>query len=230
LVGDFQYTTERRERPAQNALFLFKTKSYSRGWTLISTLALNPVVSYKILPQLSIGAGVYYLYASNEFSRMINQSALGASDAKFSFEGDGGGYGYNLSILLYPEQMFSLGIAYRSKTHVDQELDVSLKNLSPLLHPYTGGSNLSVEAETSLVFPQALSFGFAYRPSASLTIGIEFEWTEWSDFKKMDLDLKNEYPEAGITDFSVNFDYKDIWMYKIGAEYEINDNYSVRIG
>jgi len=34
LVGAFQYTTERSERPRQNALFLCITSSYSRGWTL----------------------------------------------------------------------------------------------------------------------------------------------------------------------------------------------------
>jgi long-chain fatty acid transport protein len=197
---------------------------------LISTFAINPVMAYRPLPQLSIGAGIYYLYASNEFTRMIDQSALGAEDAKFSFEGEGGGIGYNLAILLYPEKKFSFGIAYRSETTVDQDVDVSLKNLSPVLQAITGDSNLNIDAETSLDFPQSISFGLAYRPINSLTIGIELEWTEWSSFERMDLDLDDEYPQAGIYDISIDFDYNDTWFYKFGVNYELNDNYSIRFG
>ncbi|KJS33278.1 MAG: hypothetical protein VR64_02775 [Desulfatitalea sp. BRH_c12] len=197
---------------------------------LISTLALNPVFAYRIMPQVSLGIGAFYLYASNEFERMIDQSALGASDGKFSLEGDGGGFGYNLGVLLFPGQRISFGMAYRSKVDVDQDLDIRLTNMAPALQPLTGGSNPKFAADTDLEFPEVFNFGLAFRPMEALTLALECEWTGWSSFERMAVDLRQEVPQAGITDFAMDFDYKDTWIYKIGVAYELNANYCLRAG
>lgn len=197
---------------------------------LISTFAANPVFAYRITPQVYIGIGVYYLYASNEAERMINQSALGFSDGKFSLEGDGGGLGYNMGLLLFPDSKISFGMAYRSKVDVDQDIDLRLTNLAPALHPFTGGPSADFDAESSLVFPEVLSFGLAYRPTDSLTVAVEFEWTGWSSFDRVDVDLKNEIPQAGISDFILDYDYKDTWFYKVGIDYRLTPEFSIRAG
>lgn len=197
---------------------------------LISTLALNPVIAYRLLPQVSIGVGAFYLYATSESERMIDQSALGFSDGKFSMKGEGGGFGYNFGVLLFPGQRISIGMAYRSKTDVDQKIDIRLTNLAPALEPLTGGPNADFNADTTLKFPEVLNFGLAYRPARSLTLSLEFEWTGWSRFDRMDVYLRHELPEVGVTDFTIHLDYKDTWFYKIAANYELNPNISIRAG
>lgn len=197
---------------------------------LIGTLAVNPVFAYRVSPSLSFGLGLFYIYASCESARMIDQSALETEDGKFTLKGQGGGFGYNLSVLIHSGQKISFGVAYRSGVEVDQDVDISLTNLAPAFQPLTGGSSLDIDAETSLDFPQVLSFGIAYRPTDSLTVGLEIEWTEWSRFNRMDLDLKKEIPSAGISDFAIDFDYQDTWFFKIGAEFKIKDNYFLRGG
>lgn len=197
---------------------------------LIGTLAVNPVFAYRVSPSFSFGLGFFYLYALFDSERMIDQSALEAEDGKFSLEGQGGGFGYNLSVLIHPGQKISFGVAYRSGVEVDQDIDINLTNLAPALQPLTGGPSIDIDADTSLDFPQVLSFGTAYRPTDSLTVGLEIEWTEWSRFNRMDLDLKKEIPSAGISDFAIDFDYRDTWFFKIGAEFKIKDNYFLRGG
>jgi long-chain fatty acid transport protein len=197
---------------------------------LIGTLAANPVLAYRPFPWLSVAAGFFYLYSSTESARMIDQSALGAEDGRFSLEGDGGGYGYNFGVLLFPGRRFSFGLAYRSGAEVDQDVDVHITNLAPFLQPFTGGSAFRTDAKTSLDFPPVLNFGMAYRPTKSLTFGLEFEWTGWSSFDKMDVDLREEIPQAGVSDFSVDFGYKDTWIVKMGVELAIKDNYYLRGG
>ena len=197
---------------------------------LISTLALNPVFACKVLPHVSIGAGAFYIHATNESERMIDQSALGFSDGKFALKGKGGGFGYNLAVLLFPGREISFGMAYRSKTDVDQEVDIRLIDLAPALHPLTGGSSADFNADATLRFPESLNFGLACRSSRFLTLSVELEWIRWSRFDSMEVDLRHELPEAGITDFTVRFDYKDTWLYKIGADYEMNPNISIRAG
>ena len=197
---------------------------------LIGTLAANPVLAYRPFSWLSVGAGFFYLYSSTESARMIDQSALGSGDGKFSVEGDGGGYGYNFGVLLFPGRRFSFGLAYRSGVEVDQDVDVRINNLAPFLQPFTGGSGFHTEAKTSLDVPPVLNFGIAYRPTKSLTFGLEFEWTGWSSFDKMDVNLREEIPQAGFSDFSINFGYKDTWIVKVGVELAIKDNYYLRGG
>lgn len=197
---------------------------------LISTVSVNPVFAYRIVPQAFIGFGVFYLYTSNEAERMIDQSDLGFTDGRFSMEGDGGGLGYNLGLLLFPEGKVSFGIAYRSKVDVDQNIDIRLMNLAPALHPLTGGSGVDFDAETSLEFPEVLSFGIACRPTNSLTLALELEWTGWSRFDRVDVDLQNEIPQAGISDFVLDYDYDDTWFYKIGIDYKLTSELSIRAG
>ncbi|MFW6333431.1 MAG: OmpP1/FadL family transporter [Thermodesulfobacteriota bacterium] len=198
--------------------------------SLISTLSASPVVAYRVFPWLSMGAGFYYMHAWNEAERKVDQSALGAEDAAFSLEGDGGGFGYNFGILLFPERRFSFGAAYRSKADVDQDIKIRLENLAPALQSATGRSDIKVDADGTLDFPEVLSVGAAYRPTEALVVCLEFEWTGWSRFERLALDLHEEIPQAGLTDFAIDFDYEDIWFIKIGADYKINHQFSIRGG
>lgn len=102
--------------------------------------------------------------------------------------------------------------------------------LAPALHPFTGGPGKDFDAESSLVFPEVLSFGLAYRPTDSLTVAVEFEWTGWSSFDRVDVDLKNEISKAGISDFILDYDYKDSWFYKVGIDYRLTPEFSIRAG
>ncbi len=198
--------------------------------SLISTLAAGPVLACRVLPWVSVGAGFFYMHAWNEAERKVDQSPLGAEDAEFSLEGDGGGFGYNFGILLFPEQRFSFGAAYRSKADVDQDITIRLKNLAPALQTVTGRSEIEVNADGTLDFPEVLSFGIAYRPTSAFTFCLEFEWTGWSRFERLELDLHEEVPRAGLTDFAIDFDYEDIWFIKIGADYQVTQKYSIRCG
>lgn len=203
---------------------------YADTENLITTLAVNPTFAWEIKPGLSIGLGVFYMYSRNESERMIDQSMAGAGDAKFSLDVDGGGWGYNLGILVKPSEKFSFGIAFRSGVKADQKGNAELENIAPALQPLFGGSQFKTEAHITLDFPDIASLGFAYRPTEKLTLGLDFEWVGWSSFDKLNLDFENEVPGGGFSDASTILDWKDIWMVKIGVEYLLNDRISLRTG
>lgn len=203
---------------------------YADTESFISTMAVNPTFAWQIKPGLSIGLGVFYMYSKNEAERMIDQSLAGAGDAKFSLDVDGGGWGYNLGILVTPSKKFSYGIAFRSGVKVDQSGDVKLENIAPALHPLFGGSHFKTDARITLDFPAIMSLGFAYRPTEKLTFGLDVERVAWSSFDKQNLDFENEVPQGGFSDASTILDWKDIWMFKIGVEYQVNDRIFLRTG
>ncbi|MEJ2658375.1 MAG: outer membrane protein transport protein, partial [Desulfobacterales bacterium] len=101
---------------------------YAETENQITTLAVNPTFAWQIKPGLSIGLGVFYMYAKNEVEKMIDQSLLGANDAKFSLDVDGGGWGFNLGILVTPSEKFSYGIAYRSGVKIEQNGNIKIEN------------------------------------------------------------------------------------------------------
>jgi long-chain fatty acid transport protein len=80
----------------------------------IATISANPTIAWRILPQVTVGAGIDILYASQSSANMVDQSLLGAGDGRLSFKGWGVGLGYNLGILLFPGGKVSFGFAYRS--------------------------------------------------------------------------------------------------------------------
>ncbi len=196
----------------------------------IATVAANPTIAYQVLPSLSIGLGADYMYAKDEAQRMVNQASLGFGDGQFDLKGSGGGWGYNLGILFTPIEKVSVGFAYRSTIKVNFKGDVQLKNIAPSLQPLFGGSEFSSDMSTSMKFPDIISFGLAYRPTAKLTIALDLEEIKWSTFGSSTITLQNEVPQAGISSGSTELNWKNMWTAKIGAEYKATDRLSLRGG
>ena len=107
---------------------------------------------------------------------------------------------------------------------------MSLKNIAPPLQPLFGGSSFKTDVSSSLDFPQIVSTGIAYRPSNPWTIGLDFEWLDWSSFNQANLDLSTQVPEAGVTDTTIDFDFRDTWQIKAGVEYQVTECLALRGG
>jgi len=196
----------------------------------VTTISVNPTVAWKVTPKLSVGFGIYYLHSFNTAEKMLDQSVFGASDGKFSLDADGGGWGYNLGILVAPFEKLHFGFAFRSKASVDQKGDVEIENIAPALQPLFGGAQFKTDVETGVTFPEIVSFGFACKPTARLTLTSDVEWVRWSRFNQQIIDFKNEVPAVGLSDILVDFDWNDQWLIKFGLEYYLTESIALRTG
>jgi len=196
----------------------------------IATIAANPTIAWQILPQLTVGAGVDILYASNTAATMVDQSALAAGDGRLSFRGWGLGVGYNLGILLFPGGKVSFGFAYRSGIRVKQEGTVALGKIAPALQPLFGGPVFRTDASTVVNFPEIFTWGLAFRPTSKLTVGVDVDWGRWSSFDETLFSVKNKVPAARFGDIPVNFKWEDAVAVKVGAEYRLTDRVALRGG
>jgi long-chain fatty acid transport protein len=203
---------------------------YASIESFIATLSLTPSIAIEVFPGLSLGAGIEYMRALNKAERKIDQSLVNYGDAKLEIEADGGGWGYRLGLLFKPYENLSFGVAYRSEIDIDQDGDLKLSRISPMLQPLFGGSSFKSDIETTLDFPQVVDIGIAYRPTKKLTLAFDAEWVGWSSFEEAVLDLETEVPGAGFSDSSAPLDWEDVWFLKLGVEYEINDIYAIRGG
>lgn len=196
----------------------------------ITTITVNPTFAWQISPHLSIGIGAFYLYSDNTAERRVDQSAFGAADGDFDLDADGDGWGYNFGFLLKPWDGLSLGLAYRSHVDVDQSGNAELRNIAPALQPVFGGSKFKTNVDTTVDFPEIVSLGIAYRPTEKLIFGFDVEWVRWSRFDDQKLDFGDEVPAAGFTDTTVELDWNNQWLIKVGLEYSATDKLALRTG
>ena len=203
---------------------------YASTESATGTLCVNPTIAFKAGSNLAVGAGIFYLGEQSTGEKMLNQTALGAADGKMSVKGQGGGWGFNLGVILFPGQTVSLGLAYRSAVRIEESSTVTIENIAPALRPFFGGAKFETDADTVLHLPQVVNFGIAWRPTKSLTLSVEAEWTGWSSFDRMDVHLRQAVPAAGLTSSTVALNWKDVWIMKIGAEYQMTENLALRAG
>ena len=203
---------------------------YAATESAIATLCVNPVLAFKATSYISIGFGIFYLGEKSVAEKMLNQTAIGAEDGKMSLKGQGGGWGYNLGFILFPGGTLSFGVAYRSAVRIEESSTLHLENVAPALQTFFGGSQFETDADTVIHFPQVVNLGVAWRPIKSLTLSFDAEWTGWSSFDRVDLHLRKEMPQAGVTSSTIPLNWQDVWVIKVGTEYWITENFALRAG
>jgi long-chain fatty acid transport protein len=195
-----------------------------------ATTTINPTIAWQVMQNLSVAAGLDYMYALNNSKVMLDQSLVGAGDAEMMIESDGGGWGYNLGALITLNESFRIGIVYRSEVKIDSSGDLEINDIAPALQPAFGSSDFNTHVSSPFTFPDIYSLGIAYFPDDRLVIAFDVELVRWSTFKQSDLDLDDEVPAAGITDVSMPLDWKDSWQFKTGIDYMVSETLSLRGG
>ena len=203
---------------------------YASTDSFIGTFNVNPTFAWSPFSGFSIGLGVDYIYANSKSKRKIDQSFLGASDGRFEFKGDGGGWGFNLGLLYFVSEKVSLGAAYRSPVNARQEGTITLKDIAPILQPLFGGSRFKTNAEMTIHFPANITAGVAFRPTKRWTLDFDVEWINWSRFSKSHLDIEREVPAAGFTNVSTDLKWGSQWLIKLGVEHMLSEKLSLRGG
>jgi len=189
----------------------------------MSTFNFNPAISYQIMSNLSVAAGVDFILMDATLERKIN---LGSSDANQKFSGDGRGLGYNLGVLYDINEDTSLGASYRSEVSVGIAGDATFNLPSPALSttfPNTAG-------ETHITLPQQVHAGISYKGFEALIIEAGVRWEGWSSYDELKLDFEQSIPIIGITTMTYEKDWRDTWTGNIGAQYQLNDSVSLRAG
>lgn len=172
-------------------------------------ITINPAMAWKIVPSLSIGAGVMVNYVHMETSQGL-LAAQSPFTNFFNFNGDGWSAGYNAGILWQPIKKISIGANFRSsarvmlngQTHYEQQLAVP---------------NSHNPANMSLNFPLTAVAGISYRPTPNWNLEFDANYTDWSSFGTTTIYQQGSVPAAVKQNIPVNLDWQGSWMYEFGA-------------
>ncbi len=180
--------------------------------TELLTLNIAPSVAYKVLDWVSIGGGIDIQYAD---AKLTNAIYAGPIDVISKLEGDDWSVGYNVGVLFEPIPTTRIGIHYRSQ--IDHTLDGDV-NLSSRI------STTNSPGSADLNLPDIIAVGFAHEATPDLTLMAEYNWYGWSSFKEI------RVKRAGLADQVVGQNYEDTFSIAVGAQYKVNEAWTVRSG
>jgi long-chain fatty acid transport protein len=201
----------------------------------LKSFFFNPTLAWKVNDKISFGAGLQLAYSSVLLKQYILQWDPNGSGylnvGRLELDGNNTlDAGYNVGILIKPNDDFSIGVSYRSSVKVDYDGDADFTQIS------TGNSSLdSVVAtqlpqdqgvKTKIEFPPLLSVGVAFKGIEKWTFEVDLNWVGWSTFDALPFDFQKD----DVLDTSRPQKYEDKFSVRSGAQYSASENLSLRAG
>ena len=223
----------------------------------IYTFDMNPNIAWKVNDFLSVGAGISVQYAKAELGMGLKEQGMYLGHGKV--EADSWDWGFNLGIMISPTDKLRFGLAYRSAIEHDADGTTKLSGMNGnLTHgAFNGAVDQAISSlegqtfgmSTTIKTPDTVMLTGTWEATEQLRLSGLIRWANWSNFKE--LNIENEVPAsvlAGmgqvsqipnlpikldstmLTNVDVVNEWKDTWLFSVGADYKINSAFTVRGG
>ena len=185
----------------------------------LAVLNLQPTIAYKVTDDVSVGLGVNFYFGQLFMTRAALLGPPPTPEGDFHFRGSAWSYGVTPSVLWKINDQHSIGAFYRSPFTLDFGGDASVK-VAGRTAVGPSRSHLSVD------FPQMAGIGYAFRPVRPLKIEADVTWTDWNTLDSAVLRSGN----PAFNGSTLPADWKSGFSYRLGVQYDINDEWTVRAG
>ncbi|MDE6368825.1 MAG: outer membrane protein transport protein [Muribaculaceae bacterium] len=218
----------------------------------LKVFTVQPTVSWRITPKLSVGAGLMVSWGSVDLHKgLVTMESLNALQQLMVMTGqlpavlhtftttpasvvlDGSSdlaVGYNVGVMYDILPNLTFGASFRSKMQMKVAKGNAQVNYGNEVAETILGSTLDDISATnfaaSMPCPYVLTFGLAYKPITNLTIEFDAQLNGWSTYKTLDIAFD------GLSQFDQHLkkDYKNAWTYHIGAQYGLTKRLDIRAG
>jgi long-chain fatty acid transport protein len=202
---------------------------YSSIESEITTINLNPSLSFEVDDHVTIAFGVSAMYANLIYQNAIDDAFLSTcdpntgvctgptnspSDGFAEVDVDDWGFGWNFGAILEPSDGTRLGFAYRSK--VDIELDGGLASTSALQPSTSAGVNASL--------PDTILLSAYHEVNPQWAVMADVLWTQWSRIDALVINLGTGNSNT------IPLKWEDTYRYAVGAHYKPSERWIFRGG
>ncbi len=196
----------------------FRTVAYQGE---LDSYAINPVVSWRILTNLSFGAGLVVNYTDIDLRQGL--SPLPENDL-LRLKGDGWGVSYNLGVLYQPIPQISLGASFRGPTtiNINGHTETDFNGVLP---------TTDRSSSADLPLPLKVICGISYRPTPDWNFEFDADYTDWNTFSTVNVNQSSGIPALGIPkQLPLVFGWQSSWYYELGATRYLGKQWSVSAG
>jgi long-chain fatty acid transport protein len=198
---------------------------YDSSRNSLKVIDLQPSIAYQLNDHVSIGGGINIQYADATLENAL-VDPLGPSldtDGKFTLEGDSWDYGFNIGLLADLNADTRLGIHYRQG--IVHTLKGTARTRYPTNVPFVGGQTVVEDGEAKLKLPDIVSLGLSHRFSERWTGLVQYTWFNWSNFDEIAVKLEDSTDPAPVRQ-----NYRNSWALALGADYVLNERWTLRGG
>ncbi len=209
-----------------NAPFGLKTE-YDDTWagrfqgikSDLKTYNINPALSFKVSDTLAVGAGLNYQHLDVD---LTNAVVLGANtEGRAELDANDDAWGWNVGVLFQPTPSTRIGASYRSKLDYKLEGSTTVKNASgAVVAPASGATNADV------TLPDSFSLSLAQKLNDQWEFLADATFTHWSEINRINIVNSNN----GTLRDSLVLNFDDTWRYSIGANYKLNEDWTLKTG
>jgi long-chain fatty acid transport protein len=207
-----------------------------RGNSVRSEISLSNLqggLSYRVADNVLVGAGLAQGFAkmhTKSFTAVWPTGMPAPSEASAKMWGEASGINGNIGILWAPSENWTVGGTWRSETNVKFEGEV---DFSPQAYP-----KFDEDLTVDYTFPQTVSMGVSYSGFDRWLLSGQVDWVDWSRIDTITQKLDNPVTlfntitnTVTVTDeIEISRDWKDRYILRLGAEYEVNPNFVLRGG
>ena len=185
----------------------------------VMTATLTPMAAYKLTDKLSVGAGVQMQYIKARLTNSARSNSINTA-----VHGDTADLGYQLSAMYELDDNTRFGINYRSE--INHKIKGEIE--SNASHGF-----LNQDISARLDTPAMLSLGAYHQINDKWAVMAEWQRVFWSSFEKLDIigrDATNPLTGGGYLVSNTPENWRDTDFFAIGASYQIDDQWKLRLG
>ena len=193
-------------------------KLFAEEFTL-KNIELNPVVSYKINEQFSIGGGLRLVYSEG----IVYSDGGTIAPIKREMEGNTIEFGYNLAMMFRPTTDINLAMTYRSNIDLKEEGQANL---------YFGKVGQQYDADVTVPLPAALNIAISKTWENRVTLELKYERTFWSTYKNLDFNYNKAIQSnlVGFFDAPIPRKWKDTNSFRLGTTIKMDNKITAMLG
>lgn len=205
----------------------------------VAVIDVHPTAAYKILPNLSAGAGLSLMYGMIDIAQLKFNEDLGATymyaPITSELSGSGMGFGANMGLMYKPTRCLSIGISGKLPSEIAMEGDAevylwkpaSVDSLGNPVAPVKLGGKSDIDA--TLKLPAEIGIGLASTRIPNLTITLDYAYTLWERLDEVKVEMKDPAAVLGTTESILLFDWENTHRVSFGMEYALACN-KIRAG
>ena len=196
----------------------YTTNNNSGAGVNLEQMFIAPTISWKPVKSQSIGVSLLYVNQTFSATGLANfatsQNSTSTSPSNVTDRGNSTstGFGVQVGWLGQITDTLSFGARYQPK--------VSMSNLSNYSGLFAGGGSFDI--------PATYGAGFAYKPIQNLTLAGDVQWIQYGGVPAIANSITAP-ANLGAAN-GAGFGWQNITVYKLGANYRVNDSWAVRAG